>query len=98
MNILEAGWGKSHEPSHLASEAELVDCGDSGGERLTFFAYEWVNPRRGIRVKEVRLKASAGFRNTDGRMARENSVLLAALSVVKKRTPPEPKPLRVSGK
>jgi hypothetical protein len=98
VNILEAGWGKSHDPSHLAYEAELVDCGDSGGEPVTFFAYEWINPRRGIRVKEVRLKASAGFRNTDGRMAPENSLLLAAVSVVTKRTPPEPKPLRVSGK
>ena len=98
VNILEAGWGKSHGPSHLAYEAELVDCGDKGGAPLTFFAYEWINPRRGIRVKEIRLKASAGFRNVDGRMAAENAVLLAAVSVVKKRTPPEPKPLRVSGK
>ena len=97
VNILEAGWGKSHEPSHLAYEAELVDCADPSGERLTFFAYEWINPRRGIRIKEVRLKVSTGFRNTDGRMARENSVLLAALSVVKKRTPPEPKSLRAYG-
>jgi hypothetical protein len=98
VNILEAGWGKSHDPSHLGYEAELVDCGDSGGERLTFFAYEWINPRRGIRVKEVRLKASKGFRNVDGRRARENTLLLAAVSVVKKRTPPWPKPLRVAGK
>ena len=94
VNILEAGWGKSHGPSHLAYEAELVDCGDSGGERLTFFAYEWVNPRRGIRVKEVRLKASEGFRNVDGQTAAENPLLLAAVSVVKKRTPPRPKALR----
>jgi hypothetical protein len=98
VNILEAGWGKSHDPSHLAYEAELVDCGGSGGEPLTFCAYEWVNPRRGIRVKEIRLKASTGFRNVDGRMAAENAVVLAAVSVVRKRTPPEPKPLRVSGK
>ena len=97
VNILEAGWGKSHDPSHLGYEAELVDCGDSSGEPLTFFAYEWINPRRGIRVKEARLKASEGFRNVDGRTAPQNSLLLAAVSVVKKRTPPKPKPLRVSG-
>jgi hypothetical protein len=72
VNILEAGWGMSHMPSHLAYQAELVDCGESGGERLTLFAYEWVNPRRGIPVKEVRLKASVGFKNVDGRVSTEN--------------------------
>ena len=97
VNILEAGWGKSHDPSQLSYEAELIDCNDSGKEPLTFFAYEWINPRRGIRVKEVRLKASTGFRNVDGRTAPENPLLLAAVSVVKKSTPPEPKPLRVPG-
>jgi hypothetical protein len=40
----------------------------------------------------------ATSRNIDSRMARENSVPLAAVSLVKKRTPPEPKPLRVSGR
>lgn len=95
VNILEAGWGMGHTPSNLAYQAALVDCGETNRERLTLFAYEWVNPRRGIRVKEVRLKASAGFKNVDGRVSPENPLLLAAVSMVKKRTPPEPKPLRV---
>jgi hypothetical protein len=51
-----------------------------------------------MRVKEVRLKVSAGFKNVDGRISPENPLLLAAVSVVKKRTPPEPKPLRVGNK
>jgi hypothetical protein len=93
VNILEAGWGRSHEPSHLAYEAALVDCGEPGRERLTFFAYERINPRRGIPVKEVRLKTPASFRNVDGHAAAENAVLLAAVSIVKQRTPPEPRPL-----
>ena len=98
VNILEAGWGMSHTPTHLAYQSELVDCGETGRKRLTFFAYEWINPRRGMRVKEVRLKASAGFKNVDGQVSPENPLLLAAVSVVKKRTPPEPKPLRVGNK
>jgi len=98
VNILEAEWGRRHDPSHLAYEAELVDCGKSARERLTFFAYEWINPRRGIPVREVRLKASTGFRNVDGQRAPDNPLLLAAVSVVGKRTPPDPKPLRVSGR
>ena len=97
MNILEAGWGRNHKPGDLTYEAELVDCGKLGQAPLTFFAYEWINPRRGIQVKEVRLKAAKSFRNVDGHASPPNSVLLAAVSVVKKRTPPEPKPLRVSG-
>jgi hypothetical protein len=95
VNILEAGWRKSHTPSHLAYEAELVDCGESDRTSLTLFAYEWINPRRGVTVKEVRLQASAGFRNVDGKVSPDNPLLLAAVSVVKRRTPPEPKPLRV---
>ena len=95
VNILEAGWGKNHAPDHLTYQAELVDCGDSGREGLTLFAYEWINPRRGIRVKEVRLRAAAGFKNVDGHVSPENPLLLAAVSVVRKRTPPNPKPLRM---
>ena len=51
-----------------------------------------------MRVKEVRLKASLGFKNADGHASPENPLLLAAVSIVKKRTPPEPKPLRVGEK
>jgi hypothetical protein len=94
MNILEAGWGKSHVPSHLAYQAELIDCGEPGRERLTFSAYEWINPRPGVRVKEVRLKGSVGFRGVFGQATPQNTVLLAGVSIVKKRNPPEPKPLR----
>ena len=98
VNILEAGWGRRHDPNHLAYQAEVIDCGDSGKGPLTFFAYEWINPRRGIRVKQVRLKASTGFRNVDGHAAPENPLLLAGVSVVKKRTPPAPKPLSIAAK
>jgi hypothetical protein len=56
------------------------------------------HPRRGIRVKEIRLNVSTRFRNVDGHTAPENPLLLAAVSVVKKRTPPRPKPLNVAAK
>jgi hypothetical protein len=92
VNVLEAGWGTSHAARNLAYEADLVDCGKPGGERVTFFAYEWLNPRFGTPVKEVRLRGTEGFRNARGRLAANNSILLAGLSVVKRRIPPEPKP------
>jgi hypothetical protein len=94
VNILEAGWGKSHVPNNLACEAELVDCGGPSRDRITFFAYEWINPRPGIRVREIRLKGSLEFKNVLDHATPQNEILLAGVSVVKKRTPPEPKPLR----
>jgi hypothetical protein len=95
VNILESSWGKSHTPSHLAYDAELVDCGESNEPRITFFSYEWINPRPGVRVKEVRLKAPAAKKSAMASTA-PNTILLAGLSIVKKRTPPEPKPLRTT--
>jgi hypothetical protein len=38
-----------------------------------------------------------GFRNVDGHAAPENPLLLAGVSVVKKRTPPAPKLLVRNG-
>jgi hypothetical protein len=90
VNILEAGWGTGHVPGNLAYEAELVDCGEPGRDRITFFAYEWINPRPGIRIREIRLKGSSAFQNVAGHSAPQNTILLAGVSVVKKRTPPNP--------
>jgi hypothetical protein len=94
VNILETGWGKSHVSHNLAYEAELVDCGEPNRDRITFFAYEWVNPRPGIRVRQIRLKGSSEFKNVVDHTTPQNTILLAGVSVVKKRTPPEPQPLR----
>ena len=60
---------------------------------MTFFAYEWINPRLGKVVQEVRLKGTTGFRggsddfnNEMGPVIASNAVILAALSIVKKRS------------
>ena len=47
----------------------------------TYFAYEWVNPRFGKAIKQVVLKPSPQW---------QDSVLLKKISIVKKRTFPEP--------
>ena len=80
VNILEAGWARGSDPKALAYEAEAVDCGGP-----TLFAFEWVNPRFGKPIKAVRLHAAKP----------DNAVMLAAVSIVPKRTPPAPKPLKV---
>jgi len=87
VNVLEAGWAKNHAPNHLAYEAEPVDC----GSQATFFSYEWVNPRRGIPVRDVRLKSPA---NIKGENRQVSTLFLAAVSVVKKRPAPDPGPVR----
>jgi hypothetical protein len=88
VNILESGWG--HVPKDLAYEAEIVECSRLDKDRLTFFAYPWVNPRFGIPIREIRLRGSSNFKNAAGEAASPNRILLAAISIVKKRSSPEP--------
>ena len=91
VNILPLGWGK--QPDVIAKgnikefsyayEADLVERGDQ-----TLFAYEWVNNRFGKVVKEIRLHGTTGFRDTKGKPTPDNAVILAGVSVVKKRPTP----------
>jgi hypothetical protein len=61
---------------------------------MTFWAYEWRNPRFGIKIKEVRLEGSK-FRTEsykhsfarDGELIGDNAIALAAISCVTKRDP-----------
>jgi Glycosyl hydrolase family 20, domain 2/Glycosyl hydrolase family 20, catalytic domain len=85
VNILEAGWGKDHEPRNIAWQADLVDCGKQPGERMTFFAFEWINPRFGKRVKEIRLEGISGFKDFRETTMAGNAIILLAVSVVRKR-------------
>ena len=58
-----------------------------GGEHV--FSYDWVNPRFGRQVKEVRLHGTTRFLDTKGKPTPTNAIVLAGVSVVKKRpTPP----------
>jgi hypothetical protein len=80
VNILEESWPSGPPSKNLAYEARLVPR--SGGQ--ADFAYEWINPRFGKVIREVRLKSASV----------DNPVKLGGLSLVRKLTPPEPKPLR----
>ena len=85
VNILEAGWGKGHEPRNIAWQADLVDCGKPSAGPITFFAFEWVNPRFGKRIKQIRLEGTSGFKNFRGKTIAENAAILLGVSVVRKR-------------
>jgi hypothetical protein len=90
-NILPMTWGKQSDviakgnakELSYAYAADAVHRGDA-----TMFAYEWVNPRFGKAVKEVRLHGAAGFKDTRGKATPNNAIVLAGVSVVKKRPVP----------
>ena len=60
---------------------------------VTFFAYEWVNPRFGKKIKEVNVFGSLNYQatqrsgNPETRPMESNAILLAGISKVIKRKP-----------
>jgi hypothetical protein len=92
VNILEWNWEERLSARDYCYNADAVAVGVNGKNPITFFAYEWINPRLGKVVQEIRLKGTTGFRggsddfnNEMGPVIASNGVILAALSVVKKR-------------
>jgi hypothetical protein len=63
------------------------------GHPITFFAYEWPNPRVGKVIRELRVCGTSGFRggssdfdNSWGPVTETNAIMLRALSYVQKRS------------
>ena len=93
VNILEWNWDERVSAQDYCYNADAVAVGSPAPNRITFFAYEWINPRLGKVVQEIRLKGTTGFRggsddfnNDMGPVIVSNAVILAALSVVKMRS------------
>jgi len=82
VNILEDDWLRSAVPRSVAYEAQIEPRSDGRAE----FAFEWINPRLGIAIREVRLESAS----------RENPVMFSGLSTVSKRSAPKPKTLRLA--
>ena len=92
VNIQEWNWDKRATAGDYCYGADAVPVGGPENRRITFFAYEWTNPRPGKIIKEVRLKGTTGFRGASrgfiddyGPVIPNNAVILKAISVVKKR-------------
>jgi len=88
INILEMKKGSGN----YCYGADAVKCSKAGeDEELTFFAFEWKNPRFGKKIKEVNLKGTEGFYGPKlwhgdfNQPVKTNAVILAGLSVVEKR-------------
>jgi hypothetical protein len=90
INILEWQWARSEKLNSLCYEADPVNCAACGKEPAMFFAFEWVNPRFGKVVQEVKLKGSRNFRNFRGQVIESNGIALLAMSIVKDRPVPHP--------
>ncbi len=79
--------------------ADPVKCSsDERADPITFFAFEWVNPRFGKIIKEVNVYGSVNYQAQQqdyGTVVSapmpSNAILLAGISKVKKREPFIPK-------
>lgn len=92
VNILEWNWDERVSYKDYCYGADAVAVGSEPTKGITFFALEWINPRLGKVIGEVRLKGTTGFRggsdrfdNEWGSVIESNAVILKAISVVQKR-------------
>jgi len=82
-------------------QADPVQCSsDMEANPVTFFAYEWTNPRFGKVIRSVNLHGTVDYQSTQaasnpktGPMP-SNAIILAGLSKVIKREPRLPKPMK----
>jgi hypothetical protein len=85
VNILDWRWKQRMEAfekpkskysqNQYAYLAPSVLCSAESAEPVTFFAFEWQNPRYGKTIKEINLKSVAYGKNN------ENSIILLAISI-----------------
>jgi hypothetical protein len=92
VNIQEWNWPRRASARDYCYGADPLAVGGTEAEPITFFAFEWTNPRLGKIIREVRLKATtafrgapAGFTDDYGPMLTKNAVLLKAITAVRKR-------------
>lgn len=66
--------------------ADAVDCAKAGSARpMSFYAFEWINPRFGRKIEEINLKGSSGFKGLRDKLIKDNAIVVAAISVAEKR-------------
>jgi hypothetical protein len=99
---LDRNEGETGSPQNVyCYQADPVNCSSgSAVNPVTLFAFEWVNPRYGKKIKEVNLCGSVNYQATQtdyGKPVYEpmksNAVILAGITKVKKRAPYSPQPV-----
>lgn len=81
--------GQGSSQDRYCYKADAVDCSDDMHENpINFFAFEWINKRFGKKIKEVNIKGTSNYMNSQNKVIENNAIMLAAISVVKKREVP----------
>lgn len=85
VNILDWKWRQrimsnekdkgKYSQNKYAYNAIAVECSKDDSNPVTFFSFEWKNPRFGKRIKEVNLKS------VNYKKGNENAIILLALSI-----------------
>ena len=92
-NSLDKMEGKTGSPQNAyCYRADPISCSSNEEDNpITFYAYEWVNPRFGKIIKEVSLYGTIDYQATQAagnpktNPMTSNAILLAAISKVQKR-------------
>lgn len=85
--------GKTGSAQNLyCYQADQVNCSGSKEKPITFYAFEWINPRFGKKIQEVRLNGTVNYMATQTNYGKpeyaplkSNAIMLAGLSKVVKR-------------
>jgi hypothetical protein len=85
VNILDWSWQQrilrndkpkaKYSQNQYAYNAKAVNCSKDASNPVTFFSFEWQNPRFGKKIKEVNVKTVDNKKNGD------NAIILLAMSV-----------------
>ncbi|MCK4922734.1 MAG: beta-N-acetylhexosaminidase [Bacteroidales bacterium] len=94
-NSLDRREGRTGSPQNAyCYKADPISCSSNEeANPITFYAYEWVNPRYGKIIKEVSLFGTVDYQatqpagNPEFRPMKSNAILLTGISKVKKRIP-----------
>jgi hypothetical protein len=89
VNILDWRWRqrmmnqekglKEFNENKYAWSATAVDCSEDKSQPVSFFSFEWTNPRYGKKIREIRL------RSIDNENKKDNAVILLAVSISEDR-------------
>lgn len=85
VNILDWTWRqriinnekekREYSQNKYAYEAAAVNCSKDSSDGVTFFSFEWKNPRFGKKIREINLK-SVNYKRKN-----ENAIILLAVSI-----------------
>lgn len=93
-NRLDKMEGETGAPQNMyCYEADPVECSSNADkDPITFFSFEWVNPRFGKKIREVNLHGTNNYMATQTdygkpvyKPLKSNAIFLAAISKVKRR-------------